>query len=197
MLHPDLLLQLLSLQVLTLSLSKCGKKIALNSYTPSSVSCCVYLFMFFALLLMGLAIAAFIISSDLLANLNDTTCEINTTFNYLFDGTPVGFTPQWSGADNFNSFAQNLSINFPNSMPTLMGVFTSNQYSLVTGNGSGSLYANSQTYTCPSSLATNTVTCPFSSTSSCAGGAATQIPTFSQDYCNPSVSTSSSALISN
>lgn len=146
---------------------------------------------------MGLAIAAFIISSDLLANLNDTTCDINTTFNYLFDGTPQGFSPQWSGADNFNSFAQNLSINFPNAMPTLLTVFSSNQYSLVTGNGSGSLYLNSQTYTCPSALGSSTVACPFSSASSCAGGTATQVPIFSQDYCSSNVSTSSAALISN
>ena len=176
-------------------LRKCGNKIALNTYTPGSVSCCVYLFMFFALLLTGLAIAAFVISADLLANLNDTTCDINTTFNYLFDGTPVGFSPQWSGADNFNSFAQNLSINFPNAMPTLLSVFSSSQYASVIGNGSGSLYASSQTYACPSGSAASTVACPFGSVSSCAGGTATQVPIFSQDYCNSNVSTSSAALI--
>ena len=79
--------------------------------------------MFFSLLLIGITIASFIIASDLLANLDDTTCDLNATFDYLFDGTPAGYAPYWSGADNFNTYAQNLQINFPNVMPTLNNIF--------------------------------------------------------------------------
>ena len=98
--------------------------------------------MFLSFLLLGITIASFIITSDLIANLNDTTCEINTTFNYLFDGTPQGVTPAWSGADKFNTYAQNLSINFPNTMPVLNDVFQSTQFNLLTNNtnGTNSLY---------------------------------------------------------
>jgi hypothetical protein len=151
--------------------------------------------MFFSLLLIALTIASFIIASDLLANLNDTTCDVNATFNYLFDGTPAGYTPQWSGADNFNFYAQNLSINFPNTMPTLNSIFQSNQYSQLTSNGTGSLYFAATTYNCNSGLASTTVDCPFTSSSSCANGSSTQIPMFSQNYCNPNVSTASVSLI--
>lgn len=167
----------------------------MNSFTPTSVSCSVYIFMFFSLLLMAITITAFIIASDLLANLDDTTCDFNGTFNYLFDGTPVGYTPVWSGADNFNQFAQNLSINFPNTMPTLNAYFQSAGYTQLTNTAPGSLYALATTYACNSVLASNTVSCPFSSATSCANGSSTQTPLFSINYCDANVTTSSAALI--
>ena len=175
---------------------KCGRKMTMGSYTPTSVSCSVYIFMFFSLLLIAITITAFIISSDLFANLDDTTCDLNGTFNYLFSGTPAGYTPLWSGADNFNQYAQNLSINFPNAMPTLNNYFQSAQYTQLTNTASGSLYALATTYACNSGLASTTVSCPFSSTTSCPNNASTtQTPLFSINYCDANVSTSSAALI--
>jgi hypothetical protein len=168
----------------------------MNSYTPTSVSCSVYIFMFFSLLLIAVTITAFIIASDLLANLDDTTCDFNGTFNYLFDGTPVGYSPVWSGADYFNQFAQNLSINFPNAMPTLNMYFQSASYAALTSTAPGSLFTLATTYPCNSGLASTTVACPFSSASSCANnGSSTQTPLFSVNYCNANVSTSSAAMI--
>jgi hypothetical protein len=152
--------------------------------------------MFFSILLVGITIAAFIVSSDLLANLNDTTCDITATFNYLFDGTPQGYTPQWSGANNFNGFASQISINFPNAMPTLNTLFQSSQFSLLAGANS-SLYTAATTYTCPSSLATTAVSCPFNDPTKCASSSTTQIPVFSQNYCNSNISSSSVSLIQN
>jgi hypothetical protein len=151
--------------------------------------------MFFSLLLIGVTIAAFIIASDLLANLDDTTCDVNATFNYLFDGTPAGYSPSWSGADNFNAYAQNLSINFPNVMPTLNNIFQTPQYTQLTGNGSGSLYTPATTYACAQALASSTVSCPFSNGSACANGSSTQVPVFSMNYCNANITTSSVSLI--
>lgn len=152
--------------------------------------------MFFSFLLIAITIASFIIASDLFANLSDTTCDITATFNYLFDGTPAGYTPQWSGADNFNFYAQNLSINFPNTMPTLNNIFQSTQYTQLVSTASGSLYTAATTYNCNTNLATQTVGCPFSTTSSCPNnGSTTQIPVFSNNFCIANISTSSAALI--
>jgi hypothetical protein len=193
--NPTMLLQLLRSQVRILLCRKCGRKMTLSSYTPTSVSCSVYIFMLFSLLLMAITIASFIIASDLLANLDDTTCDLNGTFNYLFDGAPVGYSPAWSGADNFNQFAQNLSINFPNAMPTLNNIFQSQQYSQLADKTSNSLYALATTYACNTNLSSTTVSCPFSSASSCVNGSSTQTPLFSMNYCNTNISTSSASLI--
>lgn len=168
-----------------------------NTYRPSSVTCSVYFFMFFSLLIIAISVGSFIVTSDLLTNLRDSTCEAETTFNYLFDGTPKGFSPAWSGADNFNSLAQNLSINFPNVIPTLNTIFQGSQYDSVVSNATNSLYVLATTYNCPTANATQTVACPFPNNSSCFNGSATQIPTFSLEYCatNSTLFPNSSAVL--
>ena len=146
-------------------------------------------------LLLGITIASFIITSDLIANLNDTTCDVNTTFNYLFDGTPAGYTPVWSGADKFNAYALNLSINYPNVMPVLSDVFQSSQYSLVTNTNGTTLYNSAISYNCPSNLTATNVGCPFGNASLCANGSSIQFPIFSQNFCDSNATNSSASLI--
>lgn len=166
----------------------------LSTYTPTSVSCCVYFFMFFSFLLIAITIACFIITSDLLANLNDTTCDFNATYDYLYTGTPSGYSPSWSGANNFNSFAQSLSVNFPNTMPTLNNLFQTTQYTNLV---SGTLYTNAITYNCPTALASTTVACPFDNTNNCPNSSSTPIPSFSNNFCSNSTNSSSTSLIQN
>lgn len=50
-------------------------------------------------------------------------------------------------------------------------------------------------YACPTTLATQTVACPFSTLSKCPGATATQIPVFSQTFCQSNVATSASAQV--
>ena len=167
-----------------------------KTYTPCSVSCSVYLFMIFSFLLVGITITAFIISSDLLANLGDTTCDFENTYNYLYSGTPAGVSPAWSGVSNFNNFANGLATNFPNSLPLLDGVFQSNLYDSLTSNSSSStLYQTAMVFTCPTALAANTVSCPFADVNSCINGDNLQIPIFSQSYCDNNITTSASSMI--
>ena len=167
-----------------------------KTYTPCSVSCSVYLFMIFSFLLVGITITAFIISSDLLANLGDTTCDFENTYNYLYSGTPAGVSPAWSGVSNFNNFANGLATNFPNSLPLLNGVFQSNLYDSLTSNSSSTtLYQTAMVFTCPTALAANTVSCPFADVNSCINGDNLQIPIFSQSYCDNNITTSASSMI--
>ena len=80
----------------------------------------------FSFLLVALSIATFILSSDLIKAATDTTCDITTVYNYLYDGSPQGVSPSWSGSANFNTYAQELSINYPNNVPNInSNIFTS------------------------------------------------------------------------
>jgi hypothetical protein len=59
-----------------------------------------------------------------------------------------------------------------------------------------SLYtAATAAYACPTTLATQTVTCPFATLNKCPGATATQIPVFSQSFCQSNVATSASAQV--
>ncbi len=80
-------------------------------------------------------------------------------------------------------------------MPTLNNIFQSQQYTQLTSTANSSLYTLATTYACNTGLTSTTVSCPFSSSSSCANGSATQTPLFSMNYCNPNISTSSASLI--
>lgn len=151
--------------------------------------------MFMSFLLLGVAIASFIITSDLIANLNDTTCDVNTTFDYIFDGTPAGYTPAWSGADKFEAYALNLSINYPNTMPILNDVFQSSLYSSVTNTNGITLYSSATLYVCPFNFASASVPCPFNDSSLCVNNGTNQIPIFSQNFCNPNITNTSANLI--
>jgi len=52
------------------------------------VTCGVYTFMIFCFLLVAIAIATFILSSDLIKSITDTTCDIQTSYDYLYNGSP-------------------------------------------------------------------------------------------------------------
>lgn len=61
----------------------------------------------------------------------------------------------WSGADNFNTYAQQIAVNFPNTLPFISTLFASTTYTAVTENTTNSLYNKALTgFTCPSNLAT-------------------------------------------
>jgi hypothetical protein len=153
--------------------------------------------MTFSFLLITLSIATFILSNDLIKSATDTTCDISTVYDYLYDGSPQGFSPIWSGANNFNSFAQELSINYPNTVPTINNIiFASSSYTAATATTANSLYNNAiSPFNCPSSLSSSTVSCPFASAASCFNNNPIQTPSFSQDFCNANVSTSAMSLI--
>jgi hypothetical protein len=134
-----------------------------------------------SLVLIGLATATFILSADLVAQTNYTICRVDETFTQLFDGTAPGVTPSWSGADNFYTYAQQISTNFPNTLPDLTTDFTSAEYQNAVDSNPGSLYAQAVSpYNCPSGLSSTTVQCPFASSFECQGGSPAQTPIFSQ-----------------
>ena len=83
-------------------------------------------------------------------------------------------------------------------MPSLAAIFTSTTYTDTTSNTTGSSFNNAVApYNCPSALASNTVTCPSHSLSSCVNSSNSQIPLFSQQYCNASNPQSAAAQIKN
>jgi hypothetical protein len=152
--------------------------------------------MIFSVLLIGFAIASFIVSSDLLQETNYTLCNVNNTLSDLFSGTPAGASPSWSGVDNFNTFASEITSNFPNSIPTLAGIFTSSSYTAATSNIAGTAYTKAvTTYACPSLLSTSQVPCPYSNVSLCAGGISAQTPIFSEQFCNSTNPQSAAGMV--
>lgn len=88
-------------------------------------------------------------------------------------------TPSWAGADNFYTYALQISTNFQNTIADLTTRFSSADYQTVVDTQAGSVYTLATTYNCPSSLSTSTVSCPFANFFECAGGSATQTPVFS------------------
>ena len=167
-----------------------------KAYNPCLVSCMVYTYLILNLILIGVGIASFIISSDVVKNTDHTICTVNKTLTELFDGTESGITPVWSGVDNFNTYATQISTNFPNTIPTLDEIFTSTEYQTATSTSSGSVYDSAiAAYNCPTSLSSSSVTCPFANSSSCVGSSSTQVPQFSSDFCETSVNTSAAAQI--
>ena len=71
---------------------------------------------------------SFMMTSDWIKQSNFTICTVDNSFNELFDGTAEGVTPAWSGVDNFNTFASEISTNHPNVIPTLADHFNSTEY---------------------------------------------------------------------
>lgn len=59
-----------------------------KAYRPDCMKFMVYLFLFLSLAIIGLAIASFMLSSDLLKESDYTICSFDNTFNQLFDGLP-------------------------------------------------------------------------------------------------------------
>jgi hypothetical protein len=84
----------------------------------------VYLFMIISLLLIALATATFILSSDLVKSASYTICTVNDAYNNIFQGTPPGVTPSWSGVNNFYQNALLLATNLPNVLPSINSVFS-------------------------------------------------------------------------
>lgn len=152
--------------------------------------------MTFSLILIGFGIVTFILSSDLIKQTDYTICSADDTLTQLFEGTQPGVSPSWAGADNFYSYALQISTNFPNALNDLNSQFTSNEYQTVASTTSGSAYAQAiSTYSCPSSLSSSTVTCPYANFFQCAGGVQAQTPTFSKQFCNTSVNTSAASMV--
>jgi hypothetical protein len=105
--------------------------------------------------------------------------------------------PAWSGVDNFNMFAEQISINFPNSIPTINSIFTSPSFTTVTSNVSNSPFNQAVTqYACPNTLTSSTVSCPFSDINKCVNASNTQMPVFSSQFCNESFTSSTAQLVS-
>jgi len=138
------------------------------------------------------------LASDLVKTSNNTLCSAQNTFNYIYSGTPSGVTPSWSGVNNFHAYANQVSINFPNSVPTINAMFTGPSFSAATSTLNGSLFvAATAPFSCPTTLANQTVTCPFSNINNCPQNSSSQTPVFSQSYCDSTVSTSAAAQIAN
>ena len=98
-----MLLPLLQSRVkIFLILRYCGNTINKKTYSPCCVSFCVYSYLIFSVVLLGLAVVAFMVSSDLLKETDYSICSVDLTFTRLFDGTENGVEPAWSGVDNFN-----------------------------------------------------------------------------------------------
>jgi hypothetical protein len=145
------------------------------------VSCCIYTYMALSFVLIGFGVATFILSSDLIKQTDYTVCSVDDTLTELFEGTAAGVTPSWAGADNFYTYASEISTNFPNALNDLNVEFTSSQYQTVASTTSGSAYSQATTtYNCPSSLSSSTVTCPYANFFQCAGGVQAQTPVFSK-----------------
>jgi len=97
----------------------------------------------------------------------------------MFDGTPAGITPSWSGVNNFNKYASQVSTSFPNVIPTINNQLSSSNpvFTAATDTTSGSLYSNAiAAYACPTTLTSQTVACPFSDPSACPQSSATPSP---------------------
>ena len=142
-------------------------------------------------------IATFVLTSDLIKQTEYTICHADETLNQLFDGTVPGVTPSWSGADSFSTTAQQISTNFQNTLPDATTKFTSTEYQAVSDSTAGSAYFAAVSYNCPSALRTTTVNCPFANFFECSGGSATQLPIYSEQFCNSSFEGSASFLILN
>jgi hypothetical protein len=133
------------------------------------------------------------LASDLIKTSNNTLCNAQNTFSYIYSGTPQGVNPSWSGVNNFQTYANQIAINFPNAVPTINTIFnTPNSYFAA----AVALYAPATApFGCPTLI--SVVPCPFVNTNNCPQATTDQIPVFSQNYCNSSISTSAAGLIAN
>ena len=105
-------------------------------------------------------------------------------------------TPSWAGADNFNTLVTQITYNFDNTLADLTTRFSSAEYQSVIASTSGSVYEQAVSgYTCPTTLTSTTVNCPFANFFECFGSSQTQTPIFSSEFCNTTYTNSAANLV--